>query len=136
MLDSIEDLQRAGFRGFESVKSLRESRLVAVPSSPGVYLVLCLARLQSLLPRSQAGWYKDTNPDCVAPPTFNQSTWTPAALNPGGMFTGRKAQLQVAYGTDPLAHGFGFDFDQVLLTNFDLQIPDAQACMIKARRRR
>ena len=25
----------------------------------------------------------------------------------------------------------GFDFDQVRLTNFDLQVPDAQACAIQ-----
>jgi hypothetical protein len=80
---------------------------------------------------NQAGWSADTDPDCAAPATFNRSTWSPGALNPGGAFSGRKTQLEVAYGTDPLANGYGFDFDQVRLTNFDLQIPDAQACTIQ-----
>ena len=80
---------------------------------------------------NQAGWSADTDPDCNAPAAFHQSTWSAAALNPGGMFTGRKAHLEVAYGTDPLVIGFGFDFDQVTLTNFDLQIPDVQVCTVK-----
>jgi hypothetical protein len=79
---------------------------------------------------NQAGWSADTDPDCAAPATFNSSSWSAAALNPGGGFTGRKTQLEVAYGTDPLANGYGFDFDQVRLTNFDLQVPDTQACTI------
>jgi hypothetical protein len=84
----------------------------------------------------QAGWSADTDSDCDAPPTFNRSTWTAAALNPGGAFSGRKAYLEVAYGTDPLANGYGFDFDEVNLTAFDLQVPDAQACTIQPRTRR
>jgi hypothetical protein len=80
----------------------------------------------------QAGWSADTHPDCDATGVaFAQSTWTAGAVNPGGAFTGRKTQLEVAYGTDPLANGYGFDFDQVRLTNFDLQIPDAQACAVQ-----
>jgi trimeric autotransporter adhesin len=87
---------------------------------------------------NQAGWSADTDPDCQGPATFNRSTWSPAALNPGGAFTGRKAQLEIAYGTDPFANGYGFDFDQVRLTNFDLQVPDAQSCTVapaKSRKR-
>lgn len=80
---------------------------------------------------NQAGWSVDTDPDCNAPATFTRSSWSPAALNPDGTFTGRKTQLQVAYGTDPLAHGWGFDFDHVRLTDFDLQIPDGQACTVE-----
>jgi hypothetical protein len=80
----------------------------------------------------QAGWSADTHGDCDATGVaFTQSTWTAGAVNPGGTFTGRKTQLEVAYGTDPAANGYGFDFDQVRLTNFDLQVPDVQACTIK-----
>ena len=80
---------------------------------------------------NQAGWSADTDPDCNAPASFLQSTWSSAALNPGGMFTGRKAHLSVAFGTDALVNGYGFDFDQVTLTDFDLQVPDTQACTVK-----
>ena len=76
---------------------------------------------------NQAGWAADTDTDCTATAPFTQSTWSSPALNPGGLFTGRKAQLEVAYATDPGANGYGFDFDQVTLTNFDLQVADTQA---------
>ena len=62
MLDSIEGLRSAGFSGFESVQSLRESRLAAVPSSPGVYLILCLTAEPSFLPHSSAGRFKGRDP--------------------------------------------------------------------------
>jgi len=38
------------------------------------------------------------------------------------------ANLSVAFGTDAGVNGYGFDFDQVTLTDFDLQVPDTQAC--------
>ncbi len=50
-----------------------------------------------------------------------------AALNPGGAFTGRLAQLDVRYGTDANLAGAGFDFDEVTITNFYVQVPDAQS---------
>jgi hypothetical protein len=87
---------------------------------------------------NQPGWSADTDPDCEAPASFNLSTWSAGALNPGGAFTGRKTHLEVAYGTDPLVNGYGFDFDHVELTSFDLQIPDAQSCAVtpvKSRKR-
>jgi hypothetical protein len=81
---------------------------------------------------NQAGWSADTDPDCNATGVaFQNSGWTAGALNPGGQFTGRKVKLEVAYGTDPLANGYGFDFDQVRLTNFDIQTPDVQACTVR-----
>ena len=85
---------------------------------------------------NQAGWSADTDTDCEAPATFNSSSWSAGALNPGGGFTGRRTHLEVAYGTDPLANGFGFDFDEVVLTSFDLQIPDAQSCTVTPARSR
>jgi hypothetical protein len=84
---------------------------------------------------NQAGWSEDTDPDCDAGNTpFVSSTWSPTALNPGGIFNGRNVYLSVAFGTDPAANGWGFDFDEPTLTNFDLQVPDAQACQSVAQR--
>ncbi len=79
---------------------------------------------------AQAGWSADTDADCTATAAFLSSTWTSAALNPGGTFTGRSAQLSVNYGTDPAANGFGFHFDDVVLANFEEAVPDAQACAL------
>ncbi len=62
MLDSLEDLRSAGFSGFESVKSLRESRLAAVPESAGMYLILCLTQRPVSLQPGPAGWYKGRDP--------------------------------------------------------------------------
>jgi S-layer family protein len=70
----------------------------------------------------QAGW-NGTSPGY---PAFAASSWTSAALNPGGVFTGRKTQLEFRYGTDFGLHLEGFDYDQVTMTNFDLQGPDQQ----------
>ena len=58
------------------------------------------------------------------------SSWNSAALNPNGQFTGRSAQLSVNFGTDAGANGWGFHFDDVVLTNFQEAIPDAQACAV------
>jgi hypothetical protein len=58
--------------------------------------------------------------------TWAQSTWSVTALGSEAL-AGQPIQLDVRYGTDPLEHGFGFHFDQVTLTNVDLQVPDAQA---------
>jgi hypothetical protein len=82
----------------------------------------------SCVTANQPGWSADTDPDCNAPASFIQSTWNSAALNPGGIFTGRMAHLSVAFGTDANVIGYGFDFDHVTLTDFDLQVPDTQGC--------
>jgi hypothetical protein len=60
-----------------------------------------------------------------AGPGFLPSTWSPAALDAAGR-AGRRLRLDVAYGTDPLVEGPGFQFDEVVLTDFDLQVADAQ----------
>jgi hypothetical protein len=78
---------------------------------------------------AQAGWSADTDTDCTATAPFVASTWTSNALNPGGTFNNRSSQLSVNYGTDPAAFGFGFHFDDVVLTNFQEAVPDAQACV-------
>jgi hypothetical protein len=67
----------------------------------------------------QAGWAGTQN-------TFAISTWSSAAVNPGGVFTGRRVQLEGAYGTDPLVNGDGFRFDEVTVTNFEELVPDTQ----------
>ena len=79
----------------------------------------------------QGGWSADTDADCIAGAAFQASTWTAAALNPGGVHTNRTARLSVNYGTDPGANGYGFHFDNVVLTNFLAGVPDAQACTLQ-----
>jgi hypothetical protein len=79
---------------------------------------------------TQGGWSADTDADCTPNASFVQSTWTAGAVNPGGQFTGRSAQLSVNYGTDPLGNGWGFQFDNVVLNNFQEAVPDGQACTL------
>ena len=43
-----------------------------------------------------------------------------------GRFTGRRVQLEGAYGTDPAVNGDGFRFDEVTVTNFEDVVPDVQ----------
>ena len=57
--------------------------------------------------------------------TWGPSGWTAAALN-APAFAGRPMRLSVKYGTDPSANGFGFRFDQLTLTNFNLKVADTQ----------
>jgi hypothetical protein len=59
-------------------------------------------------------------------PTWAPSTWDAAALG-SATVAGQPIRLNVKYGTDGAANGFGFRFDQVTLTNFNLQVPDAQS---------
>ena len=47
-------------------------------------------------------------------------------MNPGGAFTGKRVQIEGAYGTDPGANDDGFRFDEVTVTNFQDSVPDAQ----------
>lgn len=65
----------------------------------------------------QAGW-------AGGGPSFLQSTWSAAAFNPGGQHTGQRARIDVAYGTDPAVSGQGFQFDEVVVTNAEVQVPD------------
>jgi uncharacterized repeat protein (TIGR01451 family) len=66
----------------------------------------------------QAGW--------AGASPFLSSTFSSAALSPAGC-VGQRCRLDVAYGTDSLASGSGFDFDEVTLTNFELQVADTQS---------
>jgi hypothetical protein len=58
-----------------------------------------------------------------AGPGFLPSSWSAAALGAPGL-AGRRVRLDVAYGTDPLVEGAGFQFDEVTLTDFELQVAD------------
>jgi hypothetical protein len=106
------------------------TRTAVSPSGGKLYDLVGNPPNGSCVTLNQPGWSKDTDPDCNAPANFTQSTWNSAALNPGGVFTGRKTNLSVAYGTDANLIGYGFDFDEVTLTDFDLQGPDQQGCAL------
>ncbi len=57
-------------------------------------------------------------------PTWASSSWSAGAFGqvaPAGL-----AQLEVIYSTDPAANGDGFRFDQVTVTDVDLQVDDDQ----------
>ena len=64
----------------------------------------------------EAGWNG-------AGPGFLPSSWSAAALGAPAL-QGRLVRLDLAYGTDPLVEGAGFQFDEVTLTNFELQVAD------------
>jgi hypothetical protein len=72
---------------------------------------------------AQPGW-NGTSPGY--PTNFLESTWTSAAMNPGGAFTNRLAYIELRYGTDFGLHLEGYDFDQVTVTNFDDIVADVQ----------
>lgn len=74
----------------------------------------------------QRGWASEASPGETGA-DFAESSWSPAKLHETLNFVGRTTQIDVAYGTDPLLSGAGFSFDQVTITNFDLQVPDAQS---------
>ena len=98
------------------------TRTVVSPDGGTVYTVADGRANGTCLTSGQAGW------NAVSPgnPNFQPSTWSASALNPGGTLTGRLAQLDVRYGTDANLAGAGFDFDEVTITNFYVQVPDAQ----------
>jgi hypothetical protein len=54
------------------------------------------------------------------------SGWSASALG-SSAFAGRPVQLDIRYGTDESVEGSGFHFDEVTLTDFELQVPDTQS---------
>jgi len=80
---------------------------IPVPTSGGTCVV-----------SGQAGW--------AGASPFLASSFSSAALAPASC-VGQRCRLDVAYGTDSLASGSGFDFDEVTLTNFELQVADTQS---------
>lgn len=57
--------------------------------------------------------------------TWGSSTFSAAALGSGGL-SGDLTQIEVVYSTDEAAVERGFAFDQVTLTNIDLEVEDTQ----------
>ena len=60
-----------------------------------------------------------------AQPTWGASNWTSGALQTG-TFAGQLVQLEIRYGTDTSVNGLGFHFDEVNITNVDLEAADTQ----------
>ncbi len=58
--------------------------------------------------------------------TWGSSSWTSTALQAGG-FAGQTVQLEVVYATDGALALRGFSFDEVTLTDVDVQSGDAQS---------
>jgi len=58
--------------------------------------------------------------------SWGASSWTATALQ-SATFAGQLMQLEVRYGTDAGGNDFGFHFDEVNLTNVDLEVADAQS---------
>ena len=54
---------------------------------------------------------------------FLPATWSRSALGPAAL-DGKRLRLDVVYGTDPLLEGRGFQFDEVTLTDVEIQSPD------------
>jgi hypothetical protein len=108
------------------------TRTVVIPSSGSPYTLTntptpLYAECQL---GGQAGW----NATSPGYPNFAASNWNAAALNPGGVFNGRVTNLEIRYGTDFGLHLEGFDFDEVVLTNFEDLIPDVfpNTCIAQA----
>jgi len=95
------------------------SRTTIIPDGGRLYDLPAGTPNGACVTGGQGGWAGTQN-------TFAQSTWSSNALNPGGAFTGKRIQLEGAYGTDPAANGDGFRFDEVTVTNFEDVVPDAQ----------
>lgn len=60
-----------------------------------------------------------------AGPGWLPSSWTATDLNAAAI-AGRAVQIDIGYGTDPIASGTGFWFDEVTITNFYEQGADQQ----------
>lgn len=56
--------------------------------------------------------------------SWASSSWSATALNSAANASALR-QPEVRYGTDALSQGYGFWFDQVTLTNFNLQVADS-----------
>jgi len=97
-------------------------RVVLTPSGGRPYQVPDGSANGTCSTAGQAGWDASTP---GFPNLWYNATFDAAALNPGGAFTNKVAHLQINYGTDEADARKGFDFDEVVLTNFYLQLPDA-----------
>ncbi|MEP6993213.1 MAG: hypothetical protein ABI968_01735, partial [Acidobacteriota bacterium] len=96
------------------------TRTTIVPSSGRLYDLPQPTINGTCVTNGQGGW-SGTNA------SFAISNWNSAAVNPGGTFTGKIVALEVGYGTDSGLSLAGFDFDEVVLTNFEELGPDTQS---------
>jgi hypothetical protein len=105
-------------------------RTVIIPSSGQLYTLTPGAINGTCEQTGQAGW----NATSPGYPAFNTSTWNAGAFNPGGAFTNRLVSIEIRYGTDPLLHPNGLDFDEVTLTDFDELVADVlpNVCVAQA----
>ncbi|HEV8611213.1 MAG TPA: hypothetical protein VGS98_14255 [Thermoanaerobaculia bacterium] len=91
------------------------ARTTVNPSAGHLYDIPAPASGGTCVTSGQAGW-AGTSP-------FLSSDFSSAALSPASC-VGVRCRLDIAYGTDSLVSGAGFDFDEVTVTNFDLQVAD------------
>jgi hypothetical protein len=94
------------------------ARTTVVPTGGRLYEIAPGTPEGGCVTTGQAGW-------AGVQTAFAPSTWSPAALNPGGVFTDKRVQIEVAYGTDQSVAEDGFHFDEVTVTNFEVLIADA-----------
>jgi uncharacterized repeat protein (TIGR01451 family) len=94
------------------------ARATVIPTSGHLYDIPAPASGGTCVTAGQAGW--------AGASPFLSSSFSSAALSPAGC-VGQRCRLDVAYGTDSLVSGAGFQFDEVTITNFELQVPDAQS---------
>ena len=106
--DSFEAIRAAGFEGFQTIASLRESVLAAVPETSGIYLILRDAKkLPRFLFKSPAGTFKRRDP--TLPISELRAAWLPASVvlyigKAGGLGTRATLRSRIrAY----LRHGAG-----------------------------
>ncbi len=104
------------------VEELTGNRTLVKPTGGHVYDAPDGAINGTCSTAGQAGW-DGTTPSY--PSVYYKAAWSAAALNPGGAFTGLPAYVQINYGTDASISLEGIDFDEVTLTDFVLQVPDA-----------
>jgi hypothetical protein len=98
------------------------TRMTIVPTSGNTYELPQPTINGVCVTAGQGGWAGNS----PAFPAFQQTFWTAAATNPGGVFTGKLAAIEVGYGTDPGTSLDGLDFDEVTITNFEELGPDQQ----------
>jgi len=100
------------------------ARTTIIPSGGRLYELPAGTPNGACVTGNQAGWAGSQG-------AFAQSTWNSGAMNPGGVFTNKRVQIEAAYGTDPGLAEDGFRFDEVTVTNFDDLVADVQpnACV-------
>jgi hypothetical protein len=95
------------------------TRTTIVPSGGRLYELPAGTPNGTCVVTDQAGW-------AGSQATFAQSTWASGALNPGGVFTAKRVQIEAAYASDSGLAEDGFRFDEVTVTNFEDLVPDVQ----------